>query len=135
MTEGSRRVPAPPKGAQGGPQAMRDLMDSQLMTRDGIRIGRVADIEAIWDADGSLRLTHLLCGPQALAGRVHPQLRRLARWLLRDHFEQRIPVEEIVAIGPTLRLRGVASDYQVGASERRFVERIIRHIPGAASER
>ncbi len=128
-------MPAQPKGAQGGPQAMRDLMDSQLMTRDGVRIGRVADIEAIWAADGSLRLTHLLCGPQALAGRVHPQLRRLARWLLRDHFEQRLPVEEIVEIGPTLRLRGVASDYPVGASERWLAQHIISRIPGAASKR
>ncbi|HEX3272506.1 MAG TPA: hypothetical protein VHR15_17810 [Ktedonobacterales bacterium] len=127
-------MPAPPKDAQGGPQAMRDMMDSLLMTRDDIRIGRVADIEAVWDADG-LRLTHLLCGPQALAGRLHPQLRHLARWLLRDRFERRISVEEIVAIGPTLRLRGVATDYKVGASERWLAERVIRHIPGAASER
>jgi sporulation protein YlmC with PRC-barrel domain len=128
-------MPTPPKNAQGGPQAIRDLMDSLLMTHDGVRIGRVADLEAVWDADGSLRLTHLLCGPQALAGRLRPQLRRLARWLLRDHFEQRIPVEEITEIGPTVRLRGVASDYRVGASERWFVEHIIQHIPGAASER
>jgi hypothetical protein len=113
---------------------MRDLMDSLLMTRDGVRIGRVADIEAVWDAHG-LRLTYLLCGPQALAGRLHPQLRRLARWLLRDRFERRIPVEEIVAIGPTVRLRGAASDYKVGTSERWLAERVIRHIPGATSER
>jgi hypothetical protein len=114
---------------------MRDLMDSLLMTSDDRRIGRVADIEAIWDADGGLRLTHLLCGPQALAGRVHPLLRRLARWLLRDRFERRIPLEEVVAIGPTVRLGGVECDYDVGVSERWLAARVIRHIPGATSER
>lgn len=128
-------MPAPAKDAQGGPQAMRDLMDSLLMTRDGIAIGRVADVEAVWDADGSLRLTRLLCGPQALAGRLHTQFRSLARWLLRDRFERRIPVEDVVAIGPTVRLRGVAKDYSVGASERWLAAHIIRHIPGATSER
>lgn len=128
-------MPTPPKGAQGGPQVMRDLMDSLLMTRDDKPIGRVGDVEAVWDADGSLRLTHLVTGPQALAGRIHPRLRRLARRVLRERFEQRIPVEEIVAIGPTVRLRGVATDYEVGASERWLAERIIRHIPGAVSER
>jgi hypothetical protein len=127
-------MPAPPKDAQGGPQAMRDLMDSLLVTCDDRRIGRVADIAAVWD-DGGLRLTHLLCGPQALAGRIHPLLRRLARWLLRDRFDRRIPVEEIVAIGPTVRLRGMATDYEVGASERWLAEQVIRHIPGATSGR
>ena len=127
-------MPAPPKDAQGGPQAMRDMMDSLLVTCDGARIGRVADIAAIWDA-GGLRLTHLLCGPQALAGRIHPLLRRLARILLRDRFERRIPIEEIAAIGPTVFLRGVATDDEVGASEPWLAEWAIRHIPGATKQR
>lgn len=60
---------------------MRDIMDSQLQTCDGIRIGRVADVRAELRDDGTLVLTHLLIGPQALAGRLSEHLRPLARFL------------------------------------------------------
>ena len=88
--------------------SIRDILDSQLLTSDGRRIGRVADIGAELRADGSLRLTHLIGGPQALAGRVNRGLETLFRFFLRDRFEQRIPLIEVKKFGPTLHLRGKA---------------------------
>lgn len=114
--------------------AMRDIMDGQLETRDEREIGRVADVEAEWRDDGSLVLTRLLSGPQALTGRVASRLRPLLRWLLRDRFERQIAIAEVERFGPTLKLRGPAVDYAVGQSERWLTEHILRFIPGNGRE-
>src|SRR5436305_13584776 len=95
---------------------MRDIMDSQLETRDKRHIGRVADIEAEWRDDGKLVLTNIVTGPQALTGRVASHLLPIARFLLRDRFEHRIPLSEVENFGPTLHLRRKAKDYAVGQS-------------------
>ena len=110
---------------------MRDLVDQQLETSDQREIGRVADVQAEWRADGSLVLTHLVTGPQALAGRVASRLRPVVRLMLRDRFEHAIALDEIEAADLTLRLRGTAAEYPVGQSERWIVDHILRFIPGS----
>ncbi len=110
--------------------SIRDILDSQLLTRDGKRIGRVADIAAEQYRDGSLRLTHLLLGPQALAGRINPHVEALFHFFLRDRFEHSIPISEVKRFGPTLILQGKAEDYAVGQSERWIAKHILRWIPG-----
>jgi hypothetical protein len=110
--------------------SIRDILDSQLLTSDGRRIGRVADISAEELADGSLRLTQLVAGPQALAGRINPHLRSLFHFFLRDRFEHSIPISEVTRFGPTLYLRGKAEDYAVGQSERWLAKHILLWIPG-----
>ena len=115
--------------------SIRDILDSQLLTSDGRRIGRVADIEAELRADGNLFLTHLVAGPQALAGRVNRHLRTLLRFFLRDRFEHHIPISEVKKFGPTLSLRGKAEDYEIGQSERWIAEHILRWIPGSGGGR
>lgn len=114
---------------------IRDILDSQLLTSDGRRIGRVADIEAELRTDGSLHLTQLITGPQALAGRVNRGLEMLFRFFLRDRLEQRIPLSEVKKFGPTLHLRGKAEQYDVGQSERWIAEHILRWIPGNGRSR
>ena len=110
--------------------SIRDILDSQLLTSDGRLIGRVADISAEEHTDGSLKLTHLVVGPQALAGRVNSHLRSLFLFFLRDRFEHSIPISEVTRFGPTLHLRGKAEDYAVGQSERWIAKHILRWIPG-----
>lgn len=113
--------------------AMRDLLDAQLQTADGVRIGRIADIEAEWRDDGALMLTYLLTGPQALAGRITPRLVPLARLIFRDSFERRIPMSEVMETGPTVRLRGNATEYPIGQSDRWLANHIVRFIPGSGA--
>ena len=110
--------------------SIRDILDSQLLTSDGRRIGRVADIEAEIQEDGSPRLTHLVVGPQALAGRVSSSLGDMFRFFLRDRFDYRIAIGEVKKIGPTLILRGRAEEYAVGQSERWIADHILRWMPG-----
>lgn len=84
-------------------------------------------------ADGSMQLTHLVMGPQALAGRVHSHLRTLFRFFLHNRFEHRIALSEVTRFGPTLHLRGKAEEYSVGQSERWLVQHFLRWIPGHGS--
>jgi sporulation protein YlmC with PRC-barrel domain len=111
--------------------AMGDIMDMQLETSDGRHVGRVADIEAELREDGTLALTHLVVGPEALSGRVASRLRPLAHRLLRGRFDHRIPLAEIQEVGPTVRLRGTAEEYGLDRSDRWLAEHILRFIPGS----
>ncbi|MDQ3880625.1 MAG: hypothetical protein M3295_06105 [Chloroflexota bacterium] len=111
--------------------SMRDIADGLLETSDGHHIGRVADIRAQLADDGSLVLTHLLLGPQATAGRVAGWLRRVADRVLGRRFVHRIPIDEVVEYGPTIRLRGKAADYSAGHADEWFAEHIVRFIPGS----
>lgn len=124
----------PPTARSGGGgmlYAMRDILDSQLMTTDHRAIGRVADIALDWRESGDLALTALLTGPQALAGRISKHLRRLFAWVLRDRFEDRIPLDEVRAFGPSTVLRGTAERYAAGQSERWLARVLWRWIPGS----
>lgn len=115
--------------------SVRDILDSQLETSDHIEIGRVADIETALQSDGTLILTHVITGPQALAGRVNLRLKALFRLVLRDRFEHRIPMSEIEKFGPTLYLRQRAEHYAVGQSDRWIADHILRWIPGSGHEK
>jgi hypothetical protein len=112
---------------------MREIVDEQLQTRDGRDVARVADIEGRWQPDGTLVLTDMIVGPQALAARVWGRLEPLARFLLRDSFEHRIPMEEIAAIELDLHLRRDASAYRIGHADAWVVDHILRFIPGNGS--
>lgn len=110
--------------------SIRDIIDSQLETSDRYRIGRVSDIEAEWRGE-NVYLTSLLCGPQALGGRVASPLRSLARFFFRDHFDHAIPLSDVETFGPTLLLRRKAAEYPVGQSDRWIADHLLRWIPGS----
>ena len=111
--------------------SIRDILDSQLETRDKHSIGRVSDIEGEWQDDGTLIITHLLIGPQTLAGRVAEPLHTLVRFFLRDRFDNRIPLSDIEDFGPTLQLRKTAAEYAVGKTDAWIANHILRWIPGS----
>ena len=113
---------------------MRDIVDGQLRTRDGRDIARVADVEGWWHPDGSLVLSDMIVGPQALVTRVWGRLEPLARFLLRDRFEHRIPLEEIATIELDICLKRDASAYRVGHADTWVVDHILRFIPGSGSQ-
>lgn len=116
---------------EGDILSIRDILDSQLETQDGIYIGRVSDIEAEWHEGDTLVLTALVVGPQALAGRFSPSFAAFIRFFLRDRFDNRIPLSDIEQFGPTLRLCKPASQYRVGQSDTWIANHILRWIPGS----
>jgi hypothetical protein len=111
--------------------AIRDIVDGQLMSVDGRRLARVADVRARWHEDGSLWLTELVVGPEALAGRVSDRLRRVLHRMFRGRLEHHISVVEVEELGPTIRLRGRTSDYGLGGADEWIVRHVFRFIPGS----
>ncbi len=114
-----------------GALLMRDVMDGQLESSDRRRIGRVGDLEAELAADGRLRITAILVGPQVLLGRLSYRLRGPADRLLRGRFLQRVPIDDVEEVGPTVRLRRSAEEYPTARGDTWVAERILRFIPGS----
>ncbi|HKG18510.1 MAG TPA: hypothetical protein VKB00_02130 [Candidatus Limnocylindrales bacterium] len=119
-----------PGGSTSGALLVRDVMDSQLESSDGKRIGRIGDLEAELSGDGRLRVTAILVGPQVLLGRLSYRLREPAHRLLRGRYLQRVPIDEVEETGPTVRLRGRADAYTTGRGDRWIADRVLRFIPG-----
>jgi sporulation protein YlmC with PRC-barrel domain len=111
---------------------MRDVIDGQLESSDRLRIGRVADV-LIEDGDAGdgPHVTAIAMGPEALAGRVHRGLRGVFHRLLRGRWDQALAIDELEELGPTLRLRRAAHEYEVASGERWVGGRIVRRLPGA----
>jgi hypothetical protein len=130
MTEGGKETTMPDE-TDKELLAMRDIADGLLESADGVDLGRVSDIEIVLDGDGTPRLTALLVGPEALAGRVSSHLHPLARWVFRGRFDHQIPLEEVEEFGPTLKLRHVADHYSVGHADDWIYQHILRFIPGS----
>jgi hypothetical protein len=110
---------------------MRDIVDIQMVSADGKEIGRVADIAGEMGADGSVELTEILTGPEALTGRLGTFLRPAAKFILHGRFEASIPLTELKTKGLVLRLKQDADAYRPGDSEGWIVEHILRFIPGS----
>ena len=109
---------------------MRDIVDGQLRTREGRRIGRVADIEVEWTPRG-LFLRQMVLGPEAHASRVWGRLADLMTRFFKGRYEHRIPVDEIEEIGPNVMLKQAADKYDVGDADGWIRDHIFRFIPGS----
>jgi hypothetical protein len=109
---------------------LRDIADGQLRTREGRRIGRVADVEVEWTRRG-LYLRRLILGPEAHLGRIWWRLGELAHRVLKGRREHSIDVSEIEEIGPNVMLNQTADAYDTGHADEWIVDHIFRFIPGS----
>jgi hypothetical protein len=109
---------------------MRDMVDAQVESLDGRKLGRVADLEGSIGADGTLRIVALLLGPEAQLGAVSARLRKLLHGRLKGRFDHRIEVEEVEEVGPTVKLRQPADAYGLDGMDRWLVDHLLRFIPG-----
>jgi sporulation protein YlmC with PRC-barrel domain len=109
---------------------LRDIVDGQLRTREGRRIGRVADVEVEWTGRG-LYLRRLMLGPEAHLGRISSRLASLAHRVLGGRREQSIDVSEIEEIGPNVMLKQTADAYDTGSADQWIIDYIFRFIPGS----
>lgn len=111
------------------------LLDRQVVDRDGEPVVKVDDVEFTLDDDGTLRLTALLAGPEALGRRLGG---RLGQWVaavghrLRPDLAEppRIPIEDVAEIGDPIRLHAHRDELSFPRSEAWVRERVIDRLPG-----
>ena len=118
--------------------ARLDLLDRQLLDRDGNGCGNVDDVELTVDTDGSLWVTGLLTGPGQLVYRLGG--RRLGRWLETadrkvvgpgDEDRCRVPIELAYSVGAAVRVAKPSDELASNDLERWVRDHIIGKIPGA----
>jgi hypothetical protein len=111
------------------------LLDRQLIDREGVRCGKVDDLELTLDDTGSLTISAVVCGPGALLTRTGHT--RLGRWLRRlvpaltdGHDPGRIPVRNVAQIGNHVTLSLTAAELATHLTERWTLDHVIAHLPG-----
>ncbi|HYU36101.1 MAG TPA: hypothetical protein VEW48_28410 [Thermoanaerobaculia bacterium] len=118
-------------------ELVRDVLDKQLVDREGTKMGRADGIVLEIRADGPPRVDSLTLGFAVLASRLHPRFgdwfaRVRARWSVRKSGRYRIPwsaVEEVHQHHIQLAVRAIetpAFDW-----ERWLRRHVIEHIPGS----
>lgn len=111
------------------------LLDRQVVDVDGEPVARVDDVELTLGGDGSLELTALLVGPEALGARMGG---RIGRWMadvgrrLRPDLAgpPRIPVDDVDEVTPFIRLSVHRDDLDLPRSEAWFRDHVVGRLPG-----
>ena len=88
---------------------VRDLLDSQIVDRNGEAMGCVDGIVMTWSADAPPRVTHLELGGATLARRLPRPFRGVLEWLARTFTPRgdepyRIEVARIMHIGRNIQM-------------------------------
>ena len=116
------------------------LLDRQLVDREGVLCGKVDDVEIEVDDDGRAYVTAILCGPGALLSRTGRT--RLGGWLRRfalasypwDGDPGRIGFEHVVELGDHVDLDVHREELATFAVERWVRDHLISHLPWSASD-
>jgi hypothetical protein len=108
--------------------AIRDLLDYEILDVDEVPCGRVDDLELEWTEQG-LVITALLVGPGAWQARLPALARLIARaWFGTSRV--RVPIAELARVAEVIQLRSRATELGLGALDRRL-GRWLAKVPGA----
>jgi hypothetical protein len=115
---------------------VRDLLDRQLVDRDGEPLGRVDGIVMAYTADAPPRITHFELGAQTLAQRLprpfRGMLASLAKRLTpRGEQPYRIEASRIIHLGRTIKIDIDGARSAARETERWIRDHIITRIPGS----
>jgi sporulation protein YlmC with PRC-barrel domain len=115
-----------------------NLLDRQIVDKNGIPAGNVDDLEFEWPADGTGTpfVTALLAGPGALSERLGG---RLGKWISSIHARlnegdpqpARVSMGVVKRIGVKVELTLAASELQTWELQKWIRDKIILKIPGA----
>ena len=106
----------------------RNLLDHQLLDRDGRRCGNVDDLAIEGGPGETAEVVAVLVGPGYWRQRSR-RIGRLAGWLGGSK-RTRVPWQEVTAVDSGVRLRGTAAEYGLGAPDDRL-RPLLEKIPGA----
>lgn len=111
-----------------------DLLDRQVVDRDGKLVGKVDDLELERGADDSLYVAAILVGSRALSRRLRGRpgvwLGSVAARLSHDDIP-RIDMAQVSEIGPEIKLGAARADLQVAPLEDWVREHVVARIPGS----
>jgi sporulation protein YlmC with PRC-barrel domain len=112
-----------------------DLLDRQIIDRDGLLVGKVDDVEL--SEDDPPRVAALLFGPGVLGQRMGGRLGRAIASAARrlhpdiDPAPARIPYEQVAKLDSAVHLRITSGDLPRPSLEGWLCDHIISRIPGA----
>jgi sporulation protein YlmC with PRC-barrel domain len=106
----------------------RNVLDHQLLDRDGRRCGNVDDLAIEGGAGEAARVVAILAGPGYWPQRAG-LLGRLAGWI-GGSSRVRIPWEEVAKVDSAVHLRRTAREYGLGKTDDRL-RPYLERIPGA----
>jgi sporulation protein YlmC with PRC-barrel domain len=123
-----------------GIRLSRDVIDSQLVDRQGTKIGRVDQLLLELEDGEPPRVATIVIGGAARAERIggwFAALRRGLRTLTgrRTERESRIPFAAVRRVAETIEVDVDAATLEAGYLERWLAEHVVRHIPGGNGER
>jgi len=110
----------------------KEILDHQLLDRDGRRCGNVDDLELAGEPGGDLVVVAILSGPGEFRRRL-PRVARPLAWLLERAFGTgvtRVEWTDVDGHEGAIELRGRATDYGLGAGDD-VAGRWIARIPGS----
>ncbi len=114
-----------------------DLLDKQVVDRNGLMCGKVDDVELTREADGTVLVTALLIGPIALAprfgGRIGTWLSDLARHAAGDleRPPHRVVMSHVVEIHSAIKLDVSGTDLDLVKGDQWVADHLIGRLPGA----
>lgn len=115
---------------------VRDVLDKQLLDRDGLRMGRVDGLVMQVAERSQPRVTHIEIGGTTLWARLHPSFERIAirlarMWGPKKPGPVRIPWSRVETVGRDIKLDVKAKESGSIAWEIWIARHIIGHIPGS----
>ncbi len=118
--------------------ASLDLLDRQILDRDGQPVGKVDDVELSDPREGPPRVVAFLLGPQAygerLGGRIGAWIAAVGSRLAGTDRPIRIPVALVDEMGVSIKLRVPVEEIErVERFEDWLREHVVGRIPGAGS--
>jgi sporulation protein YlmC with PRC-barrel domain len=111
------------------------LLDRQIAGEDGTVVGKVDDLE-LRERNGTYVVDALLVGPEALADRIDGPIGKLLRRIgrgFRTKAPQRIPMNAIRQVEPTIVVTAAVAHATDSPSEDWLRRTIIDRIPGAGN--
>jgi sporulation protein YlmC with PRC-barrel domain len=117
-----------------------ELLDRQVLDRDGEPVGKVDDVELTYDADGSAWVSALLLGQEVLGERVGGLLGRCIAGAARrlsgepDRPPMRISIDLIAELTSSITLSVKRDLLPEPPLEAWLRDRLIARIPGADHE-
>jgi sporulation protein YlmC with PRC-barrel domain len=114
-----------------------ELLDRQLVDKDGVLCGKVDDLELDEGPAGTLYVSAIVCGPGALLRRAGRG--RLGDWLQRFTEASfpwradpgRVPFDQVTEVGNHISLSADHRDLATFAGERWVRDHVIGPIPGS----